>query len=438
MDYFDENDQRWISIETKIAEIDGLISLQLNEILHHEDFQRLEASWRGLHYLVNEARPNQNLKIKVLQATKKELLKDFERSLEYFDSFLYYKIYDEIYDTFGAEPYGMLIGDYEFGNSPQDLALLENISMLATSAHAPFITAVSPEMFGLDNFTQMSELRELSTIFSAAEYTRWRSFRASPDSKQVGLILPHILMRKPYAPKQVGSFNFQENARAENLVWGNAAYAFGACVAKAYRESGWCGMICGPDGDGLIEGLSASGSDWEKIPVDTLVYAERETELADLGFIPVVYYQSRDEASFYSSQSCRKPPLYDSEPANVFARRDSQLPYNFAMSRFAHYLKALVRDRSRPFADPRECQRALMNWLGKYYSHIAEAENDLRYRYPLCEYLVNVDEIPREPGELKAIAFLRMAYLLDDTIISLRMQIRLPKNQGSPTATGKF
>ncbi len=225
--------QAEIEINSQITEIDRLINLQLNEILHHPEFQHLEASWRGLHYLINETQPNQHLKIKVFQVWKKELLKDFERSIEFDQSTLFKRVCDDIYSTFGEDPFGLLIGDYEFNNNFQDIALLEHISQVAATAHAPFISAASPAMFGWDNFSEMYEINYVSRIFDQVQYTKWRSFRDSEASRYVGLCLPHILLREPYLQTSGGLFNFQESVLPESALagfWGNAGYAFGSCV----------------------------------------------------------------------------------------------------------------------------------------------------------------------------------------------------------------
>ena len=249
------------AINARIAEIDRLVSTQMNEIMHHEDFQKLEGSWRGLHHLVKNSLTGPQLKIRVMSATKKDLLKDFERALEFDQSSMFKKLYEEEYGTFGGAPYGALIGDYEFGNHPQDMALLEQISQVAAAAHAPFLSAASADMFGWDTFSEMTEVRDISKIFDRMEYMKWRSFRESEDSRYVGLTLPHVLGREPYgaATRPTETFAFEEDVDGtdhKKYLWSNAAYALGTRLTEAFSMHGWCVAIRGVEGGGLVDGLA--------------------------------------------------------------------------------------------------------------------------------------------------------------------------------------
>jgi type VI secretion system protein ImpC len=439
MSYSEENSaQQKTAIEAKIAEIDRLISLQLNEIIHHEDFQKLEASWRGLHYLVNETKPNQYLKIKVFQASKKDLLRDFERALEFDQSFFFKKIHDDIYGTFGEDPFGMLVGDYQFSNHPQDLTLLEYLSQVAAFIHAPFISALSSSMFGWEDFSKINQTNNLKAIFDSNDFYKWRNFREPENARYVGLCLPQVLTRNPYESTSDSLFNFQETSLPEKLLWGNAAYAFGAGVAKAYRESSWCGKMRGPNSDGLVEGLPKYEMDGFKQSVDVLIGAEKEKELSDLGFIPLVQIQRDGEIAFFSDQSCLKPKLYDYDLANFQSRLNTKLSYVLAMARFAHYLMAIVRDRKEPFLNRRECEQKLNQWIQNYYYPFREGIDDLeatddemRCRFPLSDSRIDIVEVPGNPGKFRAVAYLLPVYLLGELRVSMRMIVNLPVKIGS-------
>ena len=355
-----------VAINSRIAEIDRLVTAQMNEIMHHEDFQKLEGSWRGLHHLVKNSLTGPMLKIKVMSATKKDLLKDFERALEFDQSAMFRKVYEEEYGTFGGAPFGALIGDYEFGNHPQDMSLLESISQVAAAAHAPFLSAASANMFGWDTYSEMTEVRDVAKIFDRTEYMKWRSFRESEDSRYVGLTMPHVLMREPYgaATKPTETFRFEEDVDGKDhkkYLWGNAAYALGTCLTEAFSMYGWCVAIRGVEGGGLVQGLPThtfetdEGEIAMKCPTEVAITDRREKEFADNGFIPLVHCKNTDYAAFFGTQSANKAKKYDSDAANANARLSTQLQYIFAVSRFAHYLKAMMRDKIGSFMSRTDC-----------------------------------------------------------------------------------
>ena len=425
------------AINARIAEIDRLLSAQLNEIMHHEEFQRLEASWRGLHYLVKNSLTGPMLKIRVMHATKKELLKDFERALEFDQSAMFKKVYEEEYGTFGGAPIGAIIGDYEFSNHPQDLALLEKISQVAAAAHAPFISAASPQLFGWDTFSELSEVRDLAKIFDRTEYAKWRSFRESEDSRYVGLTLPHVLMREPYgaATKPTETFRFEEDVDGKDnkkYLWGNAAYAFAGRLTEAFSMHGWCVAIRGVEGGGLVEGLPThtfetdEGEVAMKCPTEIAITDRREKEFSDLGFIPLVHCKNTDYAAFFGAQSCNKAKKYDTDEANANARLSTQLQYMFAVSRFAHYLKAMMRDKIGSFMSRKECELFLNRWIHNYVTEDDTASPATKAQYPLREARVEVAEIPGKPGCYRAVAFLRPHFQLDELSVSLRLVADLP------------
>ncbi len=429
------------AINARIAEIDRLISSQLNEIMHHEDFQKLEGSWRGLHHLVVNSETNPQLKIRVMSVQKKELLKDFERALEFDQSSMFKKLYEEEYGTFGGAPYGALIGDFEFGNHPQDMALLERISQVAAAAHAPFISSANAGLFGWDNFSEMSEVRDVAKIFDRTEYMKWRSFRESEDSRYVGLCLPHTLMREPYgqATHPTESFNFEEDVDGTDnskYLWGNAAYSFGTRLTEAFAMHGWCVAIRGVEGGGLVQGLPThtfrtdEGEVAMKCPTEVAITDRREKEFADNGFIPLVHCKGTDYAAFFGAQSANKQKKYDTDEANANARLSSQLQYIFAVSRFAHYLKSMVRDKIGSFMSRKDCESFLNRWINNYVTLDDSASAATKSKFPLREARVEVAEIPGKPGCYRAVAFLRPHFQLDELSVSLRLVADLPPPAG--------
>jgi type VI secretion system protein ImpC len=424
-------------INARIAELDRLISLQLNEIMHQEDFQKLEASWRGLNYLVQQTETSDRMKIKVLNVNKKDLLKDMEKAPEFDQSALFKKIYEEEFGMFGGNSYGVILGDYQFSFIPQDMSLLEKISEVAAAAHAPFISAASPRMFNWEAFTELGGPRDLSKIFTSAEYVKWKSFRESEDSRYVGLTLPHILMRLPYGSETipVEQFNFEEDVDGtdhKKYLWGNAAYALGTRLTDAFAKYGWCAAIRGVEGGGLVKGLPThtfktdEGEVALKCPTEIAITDRREKEFADMGFIPLVHCKGTDYAAFFSTQSTNKPKVYDLDLANANARLSAQLQYIMAVSRFAHYLKSMMRDKIGSFMSRNQAEKFLNNWISKYVVLDDTANQETKARYPLREARIEVAEIPGKTGAFKAVAFLRPHYQLDELTVSLRLVAELP------------
>lgn len=427
-----------VAINARIAEIDRLVTAQMNEIMHHEEFQKLEGSWRGVHHLVKNSLTSTMLKIRVMSVSKKELLKDFERALEFDQSNMFKKIYEEEYGTFGGAPYGALIGDYEFGNHPQDMALLESVSQVAAAAHAPFISAASAGMFGWDTFSDMTEVRDVSKIFDRTEYMKWRSFRESEDSRYVGLTLPHVLGREPYgeATKPTETFRFEEDVDGKDhkkYLWTNAAYAMATRLTEAFSMHGWCVAIRGVEGGGLVDGLPThtfstdEGEVAMKCPTEVAITDRREKEFADNGFIPLVHCKNTDYAAFFATQSAQKSKKYDTDEANANARLSTQLQYIFAVARFAHYLKAMMRDKIGSYMSREEASLFLNRWIKTYVLASDVAPASQKAKYPLREARVDVAEVPGKPGVYRAIAFLRPHFQLDELSVSLRLVAELPK-----------
>lgn len=428
------------TINARIAEIDRLITAQLNEVMHAEPFQKLEGSWRGLHYLVFETETSTMLKIRVLNVSKKDLLRDLERAIEFDQSALFKKVYEEEFGMFGGSPYGALIGDYEFTNHPQDMALIEKISNVSAAAHAPFISAAGPQLFGWDSFTDLVEVRDLAKIFDRTEYVKWRSFRESEDSRYVGLTLPHILMRLPYGKETIPTetFNFEEDVTGRDhskYLWGNAAYAFGTRLTEAFAKHYWCTAIRGVEGGGLVMGLPShtfmtdEGDVALKCPTEIAITDRREKEFSDLGFIPLVHCKNTDYAAFFGAQSANKPKKYDTDYANANARLSAGLQYILATSRFAHYLKAIVRDKIGSFMSRKNCEDYLNRWITHYVLLDDNAGQEMKAKYPLREAKVTVAEVPGKPGSYRAVALLRPHFQLEELTVSLRLVAELKEAQ---------
>ena len=427
------------AINARISEIDRLVSSQLNEIMHAEEFQKLEGSWRGLNHLVMNSETGTMLKIRVFNVSKKDLLKDLEKAAEFDQSALFKKIYEEEFGTFGGQPYGAMIGDFEFTNHPQDMALLEKISQVAAAANAPFVGAASPQLFGWDNYQDLTEVRDLAKIFDRTEFAKWRSFRESEDSRYVGLTLPRTLARLPYgegtAPTE--TFNFQEDVTGKDhhkYLWSNAAYAFGTRLTESFAKYQWCAAIRGVEGGGLVEGLPThtfqtdEGDVALKCPTEIAITDRREKEFSDLGFIPLVHCKNTDYAAFFGAQSAQKPKKYDLDAANANARLSTQLQYIMAVSRFAHYLKAMMRDKIGSFMTRAECEQFLNQWINQYILPGELGGAELKAKKPLSEARIEVSEVPGKPGAYRAVAFLKPHYQLDELTVSLRLVAELPQS----------
>lgn len=427
------------SIDARIAQLDQLLSEQVNAIMHHPEFQKLEASWRGLKFLVMQSETSTMLKIRMMNASKKDLVKDFKSAPEFDQSALFKKIYEEEYGTFGGAPYAALIGDYEFSRHPEDFYLLDELSHVAASAHAPLISAAAPGLFGLESFSDIGKPRDLSKIFDTVEYAKWKSFRESEDSRYVGLVLPHVLGRLPYGRETVPleQFNFEEDVDGTNhdkYLWTNAAYAFGARLTDAFAKYGWLAAIRGVEGGGLVEGLPThtfktdDGEIALKCPTEVAITDRTEKLLSDLGFLSLVHCKNTDYAAFFGGQSAQKAKTYNTDVANANARLSSQLPYIFAASRIAHYMKSIMRDKIGSFASRENVQQFLNTWLAQYVLLDDSASQEAKAKYPLREARVDVVEVPGKPGVYRAAAFLRPHFQLDELTISLRLVAELPKN----------
>jgi type VI secretion system protein ImpC len=424
-------------ISARVAQIDHLISLQLNEVLHNAQFQKLESTWRGLKYLLDQSETSTQLKIRILNASKKDLLRDLQRAPEFDQSAAFKKVYEEEYGIFGGEPYGALVGDYEFSKHPEDLELLEKVSQVAASAHAPFLSAASSELLNMDSFTSLDQPRDIGKIFDSTEYAKWKGFRESEDSKYVCLTCPRVLMRLPYGrdTAPVEGFNFEEGVDGTDhskYLWGNAAFALASKMTQAFATYGWCVAIRGVEGGGLVDGLPShtfrtdEGDVALKCPTEVAITDRREKELADQGLVSLVHCKGTDKAAFFSIQSCNKPKLYDSDAATANARISAQLPYMMATCRFAHYLKAMMRDKIGGFMSRDECWRFLNRWISQYVTQDDKANQATKAKYPLREARIDVEEVKGKPGVYRAVAYLRPHFQLDELNVSLRLVAELP------------
>jgi type VI secretion system protein ImpC len=424
-------------IQHRIAQIDELLSAQINEILHDSKFQQLEAAWRGLHFLVMNSETGTSMKLRVMYATKKELLDDLEKATEFDQSALFKKIYEEEYGTFGGNPYSVLVGDYEFGRHPQDIGLLEKISNVAAAAHAPFLSAAAPAMFDFESFTELGAPRDLAKVFESSELIKWRSFRDSEDSRYVSLAMPHILLRLPYGPKTVPveGFNFVEDVDGRDhkkYLWGNAAYALGQRITNAFALYKWCAAIRGVEGGGVVAGLPAhtfktdEGDIALKCPTEIAITDRREKELDDLGFLALCHCKGTDYAAFFGSATANKPKKYDTNSANANARLSSMLPYILSASRFAHYLKVIMRDKIGSFQSRADIDNFLNRWISQYVQLNDTASQEVKARQPLREARIDVSEVPGKPGSYRAVAFLRPHFQLNELTASIRLVAELP------------
>ncbi len=437
------------AIHRSIADIDHMINDQLNTIIHHPRFQKLEGSWRGLWYLAVQVDGTRNIKVKVMDLSWAELSRDMSRALDFDQSQMFQKIYSEEYGTPGGEPYGVLIGDYEISHKPSathkydDIHTLEGISQVAAASFAPFIAAASAELFGLDDFSALGNPLNLHSIFAQKEYIKWRAFRDKPDSQFVGLTLPRILMRLPYR-KTAGSYKgvyFSEQVASqglENYCWGNAAYAFGAILIREFANVGWFGHIRGGPrnsvGGGLLTNLpcDAFATDAENVaikPVTEVIITDiRERELSDLGLIPLCQCYDTPFAAFYGNQSVRKPARQPSREAEINARLSAMLQHVLCGSRVAHYIKVIIRDKVGSFITAEECEDFLRDWLFKYTTGREDLEWEEQARYPLREAAVRVREHPEKPGDYICVIHLRPHYQLDHMVSELELVTELAQS----------
>src|SRR5262244_2884053 len=434
-----------VTFNKAVALIDEKLSKQLNAIMHDAKFTKLEGSWRGLHYLVMNSETSSQLRIKVMNVSKRDLYKDLSKAVEFDQSQTFKKIYENEFGTPGGEPYGALIGDFEFTNHPEDIELLGQMSNVAAASFAPFISAASPRLFGFNDFNELSKPRDLEKIFDSLEYAKWRGYRDSEDSRFVTLTMPRALARLPYGEntKPIDEFKYEEapaGTRGEaksmdhdHYCWMNAAYVMGTRLTDAFAKYNFCTMIRGAEGGGKVEGLpfhtfiSDDGDPDSKCPTEIAITDRREAELSKLGFLPLCHYKNTDYAVFFGAQSTQKPKKYDRPEATANAAISARLPYLMATSRFAHYLKILARDKIGSFMEASDCEVWLNRWIRNYVNASDKPDAVMKAKFPLRDAKITVKEIPGKPGSYNAIAYLRPWLQMEELTTSLRMVARIPQ-----------
>lgn len=439
---FDKNVSKTIS--GAISAIDAVMSKQLAAIMHNESFQKLEGSWRGLHYLVQNSETGAQLKLRVLNITKRELFKDLDKAVEFDQSQAFKKIYEAEFGSPGGEPYGALIGDYEFTNHPEDIDLLTKMSQVSAAGFCPFLSAADPALLGLESFEELSKPRDLEKIFLDESFTKWRSFRDSEDSRFVTLTMPRCLSRLPYGKntKVVDAFDFEEvdldeqgNSKPvphDNYAWMNTSYVLGARLTDAFAKFGWCTAIRGAENGGKVEGLPThvfmadDGDKSLKCPTEIAITDRREAELSKLGFLPLCFYKNTDYAVFFGSQTTQKPKKYDRPEATANAAISARLPYMMATSRIAHFLKVIARDKIGSFMERQDCEEWLKRWISNYVTTDPKPSDEMKARYPLAEAAIKVEEIPGAPGSYNAVAWLRPWLQMEELTSSMRMVAKIP------------
>ncbi len=427
------------SIEAIIAEIDKKLSEQVNLIMHHEDFQALEGAWRGLHHLVNNTETDEMLKIRVLNLSKKDMAKTIKKykGTAWDQSPLFKKLYEEEFGSPGGEPYGCLIGDYQFDHSPPDTEILNGIAQIASAAHAPFISAAAPTLMNMDSWQELSNPRDLTKIFQTADYAPWRSLRESEDSRYIGLTMPRFLGRLPYGAKTnpVEEFDFEEETGGgdhSRYLWVNAAYAMGTNINRSFKEFGWCARIRGVESGGLVDGLPChtfptdDGGVDMKCPTEIAITDRREAELAKNGLMPLSHWKNQDYACFIGAQSLQSPTEYEDADATANAKLAARLPYLFATCRFAHFLKCIVRDKIGSFKEREDMANWLNQWITQYVTSDPAASEEVKAKYPLAAAEVVVDDVEGDPGYYSAKFYLRPHYQLEGLSVSLRLVSKLP------------
>jgi type VI secretion system protein ImpC len=431
------------TISAIVAEIDKKLTDQINHIIHHPEYQKLEGAWRGLHHLVNNTETDEMLKIRVMNISKKDLSKTLKKfkGTSWDQSPIFKKLYEEEYGAFGGEPYGCLVGDYHFDNSPPDVELLGEIAQISAAIHAPFITGASPAVFDMDSWQELSNPRDLTAIFGTPAYAAWRSLRDSEDSRYIGLTMPRFLARLPYGAKSdpVEEFDFEEEtagADSNKYCWANSAYAMAVNINRSFKQFGWCSRIRGIESGGAVEGLPThtfptdDGGVDMKCPTEISISDRREAELAKNGFMPLLHKKNSDIAAFIGAQSLQKPAQYDDPDATDNANLAARLPYLFASCRFAHYLKCIVRDKIGSFKEREDMQKWLQGWIMQYvHGDPAHATENEKAKKPLAAAEVVVEAVEGNPGYYTSKFYLRPHYQLEGLTVSLRLVSKLPSQK---------
>ncbi|WP_046383737.1 type VI secretion system contractile sheath large subunit [Pseudomonas veronii] len=426
-----------VLLDEHIASLDRQIGRQLDAVMHHPDFQRVESTWRGVKSLIDQTDFRQNVRIELLDVSKDHLVQDFEDAPEIAQSGLYLHTYTQEYDTPGGEPIAAAISNYEFDRGPQDIALLRNISKVAAAAHMPFVGAVGPAFFGKETMEEVAAIKDIGNYFDRAEYIKWKSFRDSDDARYIGLTMPRVLGRLPYGPDTVPvrSFNYVENVKGPDhhkYLWTNASFAFAANMVKSFISNGWCVQIRGPQSGGAVTELpihlyDLGTGNQVKIPSEVMIPETREFEFANLGFIPLSYYKNRDYACFFSANSAQKPALYDTADATANSRINARLPYIFLLSRIAHYLKLIQRENIGTTKDRRLLELELNKWIGGLVTEMTDPGDDLQASHPLREAKVTVEDIEDNPGFFRVKLYAVPHFQVEGMDVNLSLVSQMPK-----------
>jgi len=424
-------------LDSHIAVLDAQISQRLDVVMHHPDFQRVESLWRGVKSLVDQTDFRQNVRIELLDVSKEHLVQDFEDAPEIAQSGLYFHTYVQEYDTPGGEPIASAISNYEFDRSPQDIALLRNISKVAAAAHMPFIGAVGPAFFGKQTMDEVAAIKDIGNYFDRAEYLKWKAFRDTEDARYIGLAMPRVLGRLPYGPDTVPvrSFNYVESVKGPDhhkYLWTSAAFAFAANMVKSFVSNGWCVQIRGPQAGGAVTDLpihlyDLGTGNQVKIPSEVMIPETREFEFANLGFIPLSYYKNRDYACFFSANSTQKPALYDSPDATANSRINARLPYLFLLSRIGHYLKVIQRENIGTTKDRRLLEQELNKWVTGLVTKMTDPSDALQASHPLSDAKVTVEDIEDNPGFFRVKLYAVPHFQVEGMDVNLSLVSQMPK-----------
>ena len=398
-------------VDEMIAELDAKLSLQVDAILHHQDFQKLESAWRSLKYMVDNTDFRENIKIEIINISKEDLIEDFEDAPEIPKSGLYKTAYTAEYGQFGGQPYAAMIGNFDFGPGAQDIKLLQNIASVSAMAHAPFIAAAGPQFFDLEDFNELPNLKDLKSIFEGPKYIKWQAFRESEDARYVGLAMPRFLLRLPYDKDDVSikSFVYEANVSGGHgqYLWGNSAFAFAGRLTESFAKYRWCANIIGPQGGGAVQDLhmhqyEAMGATQTKIPTEVMISERREFELAEEGFIALTYRKGSDNAAFFSANSVQKAKNFgiskEGKEAELNYKLGLQLPYMFVINRLAHYLKVIQRENIGTWKERGDLESELNNWIRQYVSDMDNPAPGVRSRRPLRQAEINVSDVEGDPG----------------------------------------
>mgnify|MGYP005986405595 CR=1 FL=1 len=407
-------------IDKMIAEIDEKISAQMDEILHHEQFQALESKWRGLYMLVERTDFRQNIQMEIINVSKEDLMEDFEDSLDITQSGLYKHVYTSGYGQFGGEPVGTIIADYQLSPSNVDIKFLNKVASISAMSHAPFIAAAGPKFFGLDSFEGLPDLKDMEDVMSSPQFAAWRGFRQNEDSKYVGLTLPRFLLRAPYDPEDnpISNFVYKENVSKdhEDYLWGNTVYPFASKLTDSFANFRWCTNIIGPKSGGEVRDLpvhtfESMGDIEMKIPTEVLVSDRREFELSEQGFIPLIMRKGSNSAAFFAATSAQEPKIFPNTPegneAQLNYKLGTQLPYLFAITRMSHYIKVLQREHIGSWRERADLERELNKWAKQYVANQENPSAEIRSKRPFKDIAINVDDVEGDPGWYKVRISLR-------------------------------